>query len=70
MFFNQLSNAIGEYSLLRRNFPGDSSALDVIERLLSDADVRLELEDSITFSRYAHFLTPFTPLANIDPGVV
>jgi len=42
--------ATGEYPLLRRNFPGDSSALDVIERLLSDADVPLELEDSVTFS--------------------
>ena len=70
MFFSQLNNAIGEYPLLRRNFPGDSSALDVIERLLSDADVPLELEDSVTFSMCAYFLTLFTPLSSIDPSMV
>ena len=38
--------------------------------LLSGADVPLELEDSVTFSMCARFLTPFTPLSNIDFGVV
>ena len=50
LFFNQLSNAIGEYPLLRRSIPGDVSALDIIETLLSDADVPLEHDDSVTFS--------------------
>jgi hypothetical protein len=70
LFFNQLSNAIGEYPLLRRNIPEGVSALDVIERLLSGADVPLELEDSVTFSMCAYFLAPFTPLSIIDPGMV
>ncbi|KIM71897.1 hypothetical protein PILCRDRAFT_16622 [Piloderma croceum F 1598] len=38
--------AIGEYPLLHRNFPGDISALNIIETLLSGANVALELEDS------------------------
>ena len=53
LFFNQLSNAIGEYPLLRRNIPGDVSALNIIEMLLSDADVPLELDESVTFSMCA-----------------
>jgi hypothetical protein len=47
LFFNQLSNAIGEYPLLCRNFPGNISALNIIETLLSGANVPLELEDSV-----------------------
>jgi len=42
--------ATGEYPLLRRNIPEDVSALDTIERLLSDADVPLELDESVTFT--------------------
>ena len=53
LFFNQLSNAIGEYPLLRRSIPGDVSAIDIIETLLSDADVPLELDESVTFSTCA-----------------
>jgi hypothetical protein len=56
--------------LSQRSFPGGVSALNIIERLLSDADVRLDLEDSVTFDMCAHFLTPFTALSNIDPGIV
>ena len=70
LFFNQLSNAIGEYPLLCRKFPGNVPALDVIETLLSGAEVPLKLEDSVTFSMCAYFLTPFTPFSNIDPGMV
>jgi hypothetical protein len=59
LFFNQLSNAIGEYPLLHRNIPEDVSALDVIERLLSDADVPLELDEGVTFTTCANFLTVY-----------
>jgi hypothetical protein len=57
LFFNQLTNAIGEYPLLRRKFPDHGSALDIIEKLLSHADVSLELEDSLIRSTSAHSLT-------------
>ena len=53
LFFNQLSNAIGEYPLLCRNIPGDVSALNITEMLLSDVDVPLELDESVTFSTCA-----------------
>jgi hypothetical protein len=50
LFFNQLSNAIGEYPLLHRKFPEDGSALDIIEALLSGSDIPFKLEDNVTFS--------------------
>ena len=56
---------MGKYAVippLRRNFPGDVSALDVIERLLSDADIPLELEDSITFSLLRLYHCPLLTL--------
>ena len=61
---------MGEYPLLRRNFPEGIPAFDIIETLLSDGEISLELGDNVTFSMCARFLTPFTPLSNIDPGVV
>ena len=60
---------MGEYPLLRRNFPEGIPDLDIIKTLLSGAEVSLKLGDNVTFSMCARFLTPFTPLSNIDPGV-
>jgi hypothetical protein len=54
----------------RTGVPADVPALDAIETLLSGAEVPLKLEDSVTFSMCAYFLTPFTPFSNIDPGMV
>jgi hypothetical protein len=51
-FFSQLSNAIGQFPLLNRNFPKDGSMLEAIETLMSkpDAEITFQLQDSVICS--------------------
>ena len=53
VLLNQLNNNIGEYPLLKRKFPEDG--FDVIENLLTGAEVKFKLREDVTFSRCAHF---------------
>jgi hypothetical protein len=53
--FNQLSCTIGEYPLLNREFPDDSSCIKVIENLLTWGEVEFDLAEDVTYSRCAHF---------------
>ncbi len=58
MCLNQLSNATGEYPLLRRKLPEVVSALDEIALLLCHKEISFELQESVTFSKcvtsYSH----------------
>jgi hypothetical protein len=54
LFFDQLSDAMGEYPLLRRNIPDGISALETIKTLLTGGEIERELETNVTFSAYAH----------------
>jgi hypothetical protein len=56
IFVLQLNNSIGQYPLLRRKIPEDFSALDKIAALLCRQEVSFELQESVTFSKCAHFL--------------
>jgi len=53
VLFNQLSSTIGEFPLLNRQFPDDG--IDVIEDLLTGAEVKFDLMENVTYSRCAHF---------------
>ena len=54
LFFDQLSDAIGEYPLLRRDIIWDISAFETIKTLLAGGEIEKELETNVTFSAYAH----------------
>ena len=53
VLFNQLSNTIGQYPLLNRQFLDDG--LDVVEDLLTGAEIKFDLMGDVTYSRCAHF---------------
>ena len=53
IWFNQLSSTIGKFPLLDRQFPDD--CLDVIEDLLTGAEIEFDLLEDVTYSRCAHF---------------
>ena len=65
-FFDQLSDTIGEYPLLRKNIPDGISALETIQMLIAGKEIEMGLQDDVTFSACAHFLTLFIALFNID----
>jgi len=52
ILFNQLSSTIGEYPLLNRQFPDDG--LDVLESLLTGAEIEFELMEDVTYRKCAH----------------
>lgn len=51
MFFDQLSDAIGEFPLLRAD---GISAFETIRTLLAGGEIESKLETNVTFSSYAH----------------
>jgi hypothetical protein len=53
VLFNQLSSTIGEFPLLNRQFPDDG--LDVVDDLLTGAEIIFDLMENATYSRCAHF---------------
>ena len=53
VLFKQLSNTIGQYPLLDKQFPDDG--LDAIEDLLTGAEIKFRLMEDVTYSRCAHF---------------
>ena len=53
VLFNQFNSIIGEYPLLNRQFLDDG--LDVVEDLLTGADIEFDLMENVTYSRCAHF---------------
>jgi len=57
IFVLQLNNSIGEFPLLRRKVPANVSALDKIAALLCRKEVSFVLQESVTFSKCAHFLS-------------
>ena len=56
LFFNQLSDAIGEFPLLCRNIPDGISALKTVKTLLAGGEIESELETNVTFSACGHFV--------------
>ena len=57
IFVLQLNNSIGEFPLLRRTIPANVSSLDKIAALLCRKEVSFVLQESLTFSKCAHFLS-------------
>jgi PD-(D/E)XK nuclease superfamily len=53
ILFNQLSSTIGEFPLLNKQFPDDG--LDVVEDLLTGAEIEFHLMQDVAYSRCAHF---------------
>ena len=53
VLFNQLSSTIGEFPLLNRQFPDDG--INVVEDLLTGAEIEFDLMENVTYTRCAHF---------------
>ena len=53
VLFNQLSSTIGKYPLLNKQFP--DNGLNVVEKLLTGAEIEFVLMEDVTYSRCAHF---------------
>ena len=56
--FNPHNNSIGKYPLLCRQIPEGVSALNEIVALLCHREVSFILQESVTFSKCTHFLSP------------
>ena len=66
VLFNQLSSTIGEFYLSNRQFPDND--LDVVENLLTGAEIDFRLMENVSYSRCAHFYNLFQcgPVFTLD----
>jgi hypothetical protein len=68
VLFNQLSDTIGEFPLLNREFPDDG--FGAVEILLSRKEIESVLQESVTYSKCALFYNLVHRDPVLTPGMI